>query len=47
MKTPFGRIVMRSHTAHPVGSVARLSLNLASLHIFDKASGKNRRYEHG
>ena len=46
VKTPFGRIVMRSHSAHPVGSVARLSLSLASLHIFDKASGKNRRYDH-
>jgi multiple sugar transport system ATP-binding protein len=46
VKTSFGRIVMRSHGAHPVGSVARLSLNLASLHIFDKATGKNRRYDH-
>jgi len=47
VKTAFGRIVMRSHSAHPVGSVARLSLGLASLHIFDKANGRNRRYEHG
>jgi multiple sugar transport system ATP-binding protein len=46
VKTPFGRIVMRSHGAHPVGSVVRLSLNLASLHVFDKATGKNRRYDH-
>jgi multiple sugar transport system ATP-binding protein len=46
VKTPFGRIVMRSHGSHPVGSTARLSLNLASLHIFDKATGKNRRYDH-
>jgi len=47
VKTPFGRVVMRSHAAHPVGSVAKLSLNLASLHIFDKESGRNRRYENG
>jgi multiple sugar transport system ATP-binding protein len=46
VKTPFGRIVMRSHGVHPVGSAARLSLNLASLHIFDRATGKNRRYDH-
>jgi multiple sugar transport system ATP-binding protein len=46
LKTTFGRIVMRSHGVHPVGSVARVALGLASLHIFDKATGRNRRYDH-
>ena len=44
-KTPFGRIVLRSATSHAVGASARLALNLDSLHVFDRATGQNRRYD--
>lgn len=44
-KTPFGRIVMRSATSHAVGATARLALNLDALHVFDRETGQNRRYD--
>jgi multiple sugar transport system ATP-binding protein len=46
VKTTFGRIVMRSQTSHAVGATARLALDLDALHVFDRASGQNRRHDH-
>ena len=43
VKTPHGRIVLRSQTSHHVGSPIRLSFHLPCLHLFDQATGKNRR----
>jgi multiple sugar transport system ATP-binding protein len=34
VSTPYGRVVMRAHASHPVGSSLRLSFDLASLHLF-------------
>jgi multiple sugar transport system ATP-binding protein len=43
--TPYGRVVMRAHESHAIGSSLRLSFDLASLHLFDRGTGKNRRHE--
>jgi multiple sugar transport system ATP-binding protein len=46
VKTPVGRVVMRSQVSHPVGSTVCLALNLDALHVFDQGTGGNRRYQH-
>jgi multiple sugar transport system ATP-binding protein len=34
VRTPYGRVVMRAHASHPIGSSLRLSFDMASLHLF-------------
>ncbi len=46
LKTSWGPIVMRSDSSHAVGETVTLSFNTSSLHIFDRGTGRNRRYRH-
>jgi ABC-type sugar transport system ATPase subunit len=34
VRTPYGRVVMRAHASHPIGSSLRLSFDLRSLRLF-------------
>jgi len=43
VKTPYGRVVMRAHASHAVGSMVKLSFDPSSLHVFDRGTGKNSR----
>src|SRR5262249_37640828 len=43
VKTPYGRVVMRAHASHPVGSTVKLSFAPGSLHLFDRGTGQNSR----
>jgi multiple sugar transport system ATP-binding protein len=47
VKTPFGRIVMRSPSRHAVGTTVKLSFDFACLHVFDQVTGQSWRYRHG
>ncbi len=46
VSTPSGRVVVRSQASHPVGTTVALSFDPAFVHVFDRETGKNRRYDH-